>query len=41
MEKMQIREVLTYDKHFEQAGFIALLREWFFTGIEGTLNHED
>lgn len=27
MEKMQIREALTYDHHFEQAGFIALLRE--------------
>lgn len=27
MEKMQIREALTHDKHFEQAGFIALLRE--------------
>ncbi|NOX56687.1 MAG: type II toxin-antitoxin system VapC family toxin [Planctomycetes bacterium] len=27
MEKYRIREALTYDKHFEQAGFVALLRE--------------
>jgi predicted nucleic acid-binding protein len=27
MEEYQITEALAYDKHFEQAGFIALLRE--------------
>jgi predicted nucleic acid-binding protein len=26
MEELGISESLTYDKHFEQAGFIALLR---------------
>ena len=27
MRERQVREALTYDKHFEQAGFVALLRE--------------